>query len=99
MILYASIVRRTRSQFDRPTAAYVTVALVGILAISLFPLEFGTGPYCTVHGPLLQIGSQSEWRMIIALWLNAFLLLLLLHSDSHRYPSRDPQTLTYTLNC
>jgi hypothetical protein len=92
-------VRRTRSQFDRPTATYVTVALLGILAISLFPLEFGTGPYCTVHGPLLQIGSQSEWGMIIAIWLNAVLILLLLHSDSHPYHSRDLQTLTCTLNC
>ena len=90
---------RTSSQCDRPTVTYVTIALLGILAISLFPLEFGTGPYCTVHGPLLQIGSQSEWRMIIAIWLNAALIFLLVRSESHRYDSRDLQTLTCTLNC
>jgi len=91
--------RRTLSQLDRSTATYAGIVLLSILVISVFPLEFGTGPYSTVHGPLSQIGSEAEWRVMIALWLDAALILLLLQSDSRPFRSCNLQTLTCNLNC
>jgi hypothetical protein len=52
--------------------------------------------YCTVHGPLSRIGCESEWRVMIALWLDAALILLLLHSDSRPFRSCTLPTLICT---
>ncbi len=77
---------------------YAVLALLGIVCIFLFPLHSGTGPYCTVHGPLVQI-SGSEWCAVIALCLHAGLLLLLFGANNHKLLSCDLQTLTCTRNC
>jgi hypothetical protein len=91
-------VSSTSSQFDRSSATYISIALVGILTVFFFPLEFGSGPYCTVHGPLSRIGCESEWRVMIGLGLDAALILLLLDWDSRRFRSSTLQTLTCALN-
>jgi hypothetical protein len=92
-------VSSTSAHSDRSSATYISIALVGILAVFLFTLEFGAGPYRTVHGPLSRIGCESEWRVMIGLGLDAALILLLLDSDSRPFRSSTLQTLTCALNC
>jgi len=75
------------------------VCAVGILLISFCPAAFGTAPYAVVHGPLQQIGSQSDWRAIVALWTNPELSAQLLPLTSFSLRSTDVQTLTCTRNC
>lgn len=90
---------RTLHEFPRHRAlTYAILALLGILSIFLFPLHSGTGPYCTVHGPLVQF-SESDWCVVVAFWLHAGLILMLFRANSHKLFPCDLQTLTCTRNC
>jgi hypothetical protein len=91
---------RTLPEFTRERKlTYAILALLGIISTFLFPLQFGTGPYCAVHGPLVQI-SRSAVYVVLAFCLNAALILMLLFgANSHKILSCDLQTLTCTRNC
>ncbi len=78
--------------------ACVAVCTLSILVISFCPVPVGTAPYAAVHGPMQQIGSQSDWRAIVARWTDPRVSdLLTLASCAVR--SSDVQTLTCTRNC
>src|SRR5919108_5687558 len=83
----------------RGTLVCVYVCLLGLVLVSAFPAPFGSGPYCAVHGPARQLGSPWELSAILALWLDAVLIVLLPHITSCSFHSGDLQTLTCTRNC
>jgi hypothetical protein len=83
----------------RSTLACVYVCLLGVIFVSALPAPFGSAPYCAVHGPMRQLGSPWELSAILALWIDAVLIVLLPHIASCSFRSGDLQTLTCTRNC
>lgn len=81
----------------RTTMACVSVCLLSILMISFFPVSFGVGPYCTVHGPLHQVGSQSDWNAVVACWTDPELSALLLSIACCLFRSMNLQSLILRL--
>lgn len=77
----------------------VSICILGVLLISFFPGSFGAGPYCTVHGPLQQIGSISDWRAVVARFVDPDPSALLASASSCPLRSTDLRTFTCTLNC
>lgn len=75
------------------------VCIVGVLAISIVPGSFGSGPYTTVHGPIRHVGSLSDWRVVVARWTNPELCYLLVAVSFESLPSADPRTLTCKMTC
>ena len=80
-------------------AAFALLAIVGILAIMVSPLKFGAGPRCTVEGPVMEIGSPRDWRVLLLLWMAVVLLSLLSERLESPQVCSDFQARTCTRLC
>lgn len=83
----------------RSTRAFALLALVGILAIMVSPLKFGAGPRCTVEGPVMEIGSPRDWRVMLLLWMAVVLLSMLVERTESPQVCSDFQARTCTRLC
>jgi hypothetical protein len=78
--------------------ACVSVCILAVLLIAIFPRPFAVGHYCTTHRPGHRIVTQSEWRIAVVSWSDPEFSALLLTPVNSPWRS-DLHTFTCTLNC
>jgi hypothetical protein len=77
----------------------VSVCILAVLLIAIFPRPFVAGHYCTIHRPGHRIVSHSEWRTAVVAWSNPEFSTLRLSPVHSPLRSSDLHTFTCTLNC
>jgi hypothetical protein len=79
--------------------ASVSLCVLAVLLIALFPRPFGVGHYWTVHRSVHRTVSQTDWHTVMVPWITAEFSTLLLPSVNPPLRSTDLHTFTCTLNC
>lgn len=80
--------------------ACVSVCILAVLLIAIFPRPFAAGHHWTLHRPAHHRNvSHSDWRAAVVAWTDPEFSTLLLPPVNRPLRSRDLRTFTCTLNC
>jgi hypothetical protein len=79
--------------------ACVSVCILAVLLIAIFPRPFGVGHYCTMHRPAHRIVSHSEWPTAVMALSDPEFSTLRLSPVNSPLRSTDLHTFNCTLNC
>ena len=77
----------------------VSICILAVLLIAIFPRPFVFGHYCTLHRPAHRIVSHSDWRIAVVSWSEPEFSTLLLPPVNSPLRSMDLHTFTGTLQC